>query len=142
VSGPLLDRFDLRVLVERPEISELLAEDGHPPPVPRDTTEMVARRVARARSIARKRGVICNSALPGSALDQLAPLTPDARGVLETRLRQGHLSARGLHRVRRVARTIADLAGRSGPIQREDVYSALALRADVFKTEAPEESFL
>jgi magnesium chelatase family protein len=136
VSGPLLDRFDLRVLVNRPEVSELLVLDppagwGEP-----ETTDVVARRVGRARAMAARRGVVCNSAIPGSALDELAPLTPEATGVLELRLRQGHLSARGLHRVRRVARTLADLAGRPGPIEPADVYGALALRAEVFKEEA------
>jgi magnesium chelatase family protein len=59
-------------------------------------------------------------------------LEPDARRLLEVRLRQGRLSARGLHRVRRVARTLADLAARPGPVTAEDVYGALALRAEVF----------
>jgi magnesium chelatase family protein len=136
VSGPLLDRFDLRVLVNRPEVSELLApEPSAGDLVEPETTAVVARRVARARAIAARRGVVCNSAIPGPALDDLAPLTPEAVGVLELRLRQGHLSARGLHRVRRVARTIADLAGRPGPVEPEDVYGALALRAEVFKAE-------
>jgi magnesium chelatase family protein len=52
--------------------------------------------------------------------------------LLEARLRQGRLSARGLHRVRRVARTLADLAGRDGPVGVDDVHAALVLRADVF----------
>jgi magnesium chelatase family protein len=59
-------------------------------------------------------------------------LTPGARAVLEARLRHGRLSARGLHRVRRVARTLADLAGRPGPIDEEDVCAALVLRSDPF----------
>jgi predicted ATPase with chaperone activity len=51
--------------------------------------------------------------------------------VLDHALRAGSLSARGLHRIRRVARTLADLAGRDdGPLGEEDVCLALQLRAD------------
>jgi magnesium chelatase family protein len=131
VSGPLLDRFDLRVVVDRPDVAELLAIDGTATAAT-EGTEQVAKRVASARNLARVRGVSCNAALPSSQLDAAAPLESGARRLLEVRLRQGRLSARGLHRVRRVARTLADLGGREGPIGLEDVYGALALRADVF----------
>ncbi len=133
VSGPLLDRFDLRVVVARPEVGELLASDGAQPP-PMESTATVAARVAQARVMAEERGVPCNAALPAPRLEDVVPLEPDARRLLEVRLRQGRLSARGLHRVRRVSRTLADLAGRAGPVTAEDVYGALALRADVFTT--------
>jgi magnesium chelatase family protein len=132
VSGPLLDRFDLRVVVARPEVTELLAGDGHPPH-PAESTATVALRVAGARRMARARGVACNAALPGPQLEEAVPLEAAARRVLEVRLRQGRLSARGLHRVRRVARTLADLGGRDGPVTIDDIYGALALRADLFK---------
>jgi magnesium chelatase family protein len=131
VSGPLLDRFDLRVQVARPEVSELLAADSSGRPTT-ESSATVAARVTRARQAAAARGVRCNAALAGPRLEDLVPLRPDARRLLETRLRQGRLSARGLHRVRRVARTLADLADRPGPLTSEDVYGALALRADVF----------
>jgi len=131
VSGPLLDRFDLRVTVDRPEVSELLAVDPERPPP--ESSATVAARVDTARQIAGSRGVRCNAALPGPRLDELAPLDDPARRVLEVRLRQGRLSARGLHRVRRVARTLADLDGRPGPVSADDVYGALALRAEVFQ---------
>jgi magnesium chelatase family protein len=134
VSGPLLDRFDLRVMVDRPDVTELLAVEGTSPPT-LESTDVVAGRVAGARSLAAARGVSCNAAVPPARLDDVAPLEPAARRLLEARLRQGRLSARGLHRVRRVARTLADLAGRGGPLTPDDVDSALALRADVFATE-------
>ncbi|MDQ6615091.1 MAG: YifB family Mg chelatase-like AAA ATPase [Actinomycetota bacterium] len=131
ISGPLLDRFDLRVTVDRPEIAQLL------PSRPGDddaeeSTATVAGRVARARQLAADRGVRCNAELPAAGLDDLAPLTSAARAVLEARLRQGRLSARGLHRVRRVARTLADLGGRPGPLDEEDICGALVLRSDPF----------
>ncbi len=134
VSGPLLDRFDLRVMVDRPDVAELLAIEQTARPLV-ESTEVVAGRVAAARSLAAARGLTCNSALPADRLDEIAPLEPAARLMLETRLRQGRLSARGLHRVRRVARTLADLAGREGKLSPDDVLSALALRADVFASE-------
>jgi magnesium chelatase family protein len=134
VSGPLLDRFDLRVMVDRPDVAELLAIEQRAQPLV-ESTEVVAQRVAAARALAAARGLTGNAALPSDRLDEVAPLEPAARRLLETRLRQGRLSARGLHRVRRVARTLADLAGREGSLSSDDVGSALALRADVFTAE-------
>ncbi|HET6964366.1 MAG TPA: YifB family Mg chelatase-like AAA ATPase [Acidimicrobiales bacterium] len=134
VSGPLMDRFDLRVVVDRPDVTELMASTSTPETAG-EPSSVVAERVAAARSIARDRGVVPNSAIPGYRLDHLAPLDRAASRLLEVRLRQGHLSARGLHRVRRVARTLADLAGQEGPLREEDVYAALALRAPVFGPE-------
>jgi magnesium chelatase family protein len=131
VSGPLLDRFDLRVVVDRPDVGDLLAEDSARL-ASVESTAVVAQRVGAARRLATARGVACNAALPSSQLDVNAPLERDARQLLEARLRQGRLSARGLHRVRRVARTLADLGGRDGPIGLDDVHAALVLRAEVF----------
>src|SRR5581483_7048508 len=102
------DRFDLRVAVARPDVSELLAGDGiasHEP------SAAVAARVAAVRAVAAGRGVASNAAIPTARLDELCPLTAAAERVLEYELRAGKLSARGLHRVRRVARTVADLSG-------------------------------
>jgi magnesium chelatase family protein len=131
ISGPLLDRFDLRVTVDRPEVSQLLPRrPGRDSSA--ETTATVAARVAAARRLAAARGVRCNAELAASALDDVAPLDPEARMVLEAQLRHGRLSARGLHRVRRVARTLADLGGRPGPIGEEDVCGALVLRSDPF----------
>jgi magnesium chelatase family protein len=130
ISGPLLDRFDLRVHVDRPEVSELMDDR----PAQGEPSATVAARVRVARQEARKRGVRCNAEIPGRLLDDLAPLEPAARRLLETRLRQGRISARGVHRVRRVARTLADLVGHPGPVPAEHVQSALALRAEVFTT--------
>jgi magnesium chelatase family protein len=124
LSGPLLDRFDLRVEVGRPEPEELLAG------APGEPSATVARRVAAARALATERGVSVNAELPAPRLDEVAPLTPAARAVLEANLRSGRLSGRGLQRVRRVARTVADLAGRAGPVDEVDVCLALQLRAE------------
>ena len=130
LSGPLLDRFDLRVVVGRPDAAYLLGG------LPGETTAEVAERVAAARELARARGARTNADLPCERLDEVAPLTPAASALLEHRLRVGALSARGLHRVRRVARTLADLAGAPALVGEEHVSLALGLRGDVVVNEA------
>lgn len=131
VSGPLLDRFDLRIRVDRPDVGELMggAHAGHRS----ESSESIARRVLNARSVALRRGFPTNAAIPARDLETAAPLDAAARKLLETRLRQGRLSARGAHRVRRVALTLADLAGHEGDIREEDVATALSLRVPVFE---------
>jgi magnesium chelatase family protein len=135
LSGPLLDRFDLRVVVDRPDVAQLLPVEGAGTEVG-EASEVVAGRVSAVRALAEARRVRCNAALPIDRLDDLARLTGAARAVLESRLLEGRLSARGLHRIRRVARTLADLAGRDGPVEEEDVCTALLLRGDPFGAEA------
>jgi magnesium chelatase family protein len=122
LSGPILDRFDLAVSLAKPAADDLVGGgEGEP-------SSVVAERVAAARLEASLRGVRCNAALPAESLDELAPLTPEASELLERRVRSGALSARGLHRVRRVARTIADLDGAGLLVQETQVAEALALR--------------
>ena len=124
LSGPLLDRFDLRLAVDRPDVGDLL---GGPPG---ESTATVAARVAAARVRAAERGVRCNAELPAGGLEGVVRLQPAASRVLEYRLRVGSLSARGLHRIQRVARTIADLA-EAPDVTEEHVCTALELRADL-----------
>ncbi|MBV8235649.1 MAG: YifB family Mg chelatase-like AAA ATPase [Acidimicrobiia bacterium] len=123
-SGPLLDRFDLRVVVGKPDVDELLRGARG------ESSATIAARVAAARQRARERGVRCNAELPARLLDSSVPLTPAASSLLEHKLRTNGLSARGLHRVRRVARTLADLAGDGGVVGEEHVCLALGLRAE------------
>ena len=129
LSGPLLDRFDLRVVVSRPDAGSVLGG------APGESSAAVAARVTAARGLARGRGVRCNAELPATRLDELAPLTAGAARLLEHRLRSGLLSARGVHRLRRVARTIADLGGDSGAVAEEHVCLALSLRAELVPVE-------
>ena len=133
ISGPLLDRFDLRVRVRRPDVDALLGGmKGQARSTQGTTVESsaaVATRVAEARRRAQElRRVRCNAEVHGSRLEQVAPLSGGARRLLERRLRDGRLSARGLDRARRVALTVADLAGHDGPLREEHVLLALALR--------------
>lgn len=124
ISGPLLDRFDLRITVAKTDVAELMGTGRC------ESSTEVAARVHRVRSLARQRGVASNAAIPAPRLDQLAPLTPDAAALLRRRLETGRLNPRGFHRVRRVARTIADLNGETGLIDDECVAGALELRPE------------
>jgi magnesium chelatase family protein len=124
LSGPLVDRFELRVEVGRPEVTELLSKDGAEP------TQVVATRVADARAVATRRGVRANARIPSWRLDDVAPLDRGARRLVERTLRAGRLTGRGLGGIRRVARTVADLAGHEGPLTATHVTTALALRAE------------
>jgi magnesium chelatase family protein len=110
LSAPLLDRFDLVVPLSRPDPDQLL--DGGPG----ETTAVAAARVAVARARVAARGP-----------DDEPPLHPDAAGLLATKLREGLLTARGLHKVARVARTVADLLG-AERVGEEHVSDALCLR--------------
>lgn len=136
ISGPLLDRFDLRARVHRPSVEDLLAsspgagtDDQGDGLAENEPSAVVAARVAKARARALERGFRCNAALPSWAMDEVAPLSLGARRVLERRLREGRLSARGLDRVRRVALTLSDLAEVDVPIAEEHITLALAMRS-------------
>jgi magnesium chelatase family protein len=125
VSGPLLDRIDLHV-----EVAAVNAADLVLPP-PAEGSAEVAARVAAARGIQTRRyaahGVRTNAEADGDLLDSVA--TPDEPGqkLLAQAAEAMRLSARGYHRVLRVARTIADLAG-SENVLRIHVAEALSYR--------------
>ena len=122
LSGPLLDRFGIRVEVRPPDPALLL--DGPP----EETTDQVAERVEQARSRARQRGVPVNAGLPQCRIDSEAPLTPESTTLLRHMLERGELTGRGLRHVRLLALTLADLQNRSLPIGVDLVQAALGLR--------------
>ncbi len=122
LSAPLLDRFDIAVPVGRLRFDELSSSEAA------EDSESVARRVLHARARAGARGFAVNADLPGAVLDDVAPLSAPASLLLERRVRSGALSARGLHRVRRLARTIADLDDGGDLIDAHHVSEALLLR--------------
>ncbi|MFJ1579666.1 YifB family Mg chelatase-like AAA ATPase [Streptomyces sp. NPDC088182] len=129
LSGPLLDRVDLRVGVQPVHRADLLGQGGRG-----ESTAAVAVRVreARQRSAARLEGTpwTVNSEVPGHELRTRWPVAPGALAAAERDLERGLLTARGLDRVLRVAWTVADLAGRARPESR-DVALALELRTGV-----------
>jgi magnesium chelatase family protein len=73
--------------------------------------------------------------LSSRSLEAAAPLDPAAVRLLEAELHAGRLSARGLQRVRAVALTMSDLAGRDVPLDSDLVDTALGLRIDPFRSE-------
>jgi magnesium chelatase family protein len=111
VSGPLLDRIDLHVEVPAVDVARLTEEGAE------EGSAAVAERVAAARAVqaARARDVDAapglNAELEGRRLREACALPPGGRDLLAAALRRRGLSARALHRVMRVARTIADLEG-------------------------------
>jgi magnesium chelatase family protein len=125
LSAPLLDRFDLRVEVGRPAVDELLASSNGEP------THRVAARVQSARTRAACRGIQFNAELPAWRLDDEAPLDAAATRMVERALGEGRLTGRGLDGIRRVALTIADLAGDDPPLGSQHIGTALALRAEL-----------
>ncbi len=126
ISGPLMDRFDLRIDVPPVAFTDLdLPESG-------DSSVVVAQRVAQARTVQTNRfanapGIRVNADAEGTVLNAMA--TPDAEGrALLTRVAERFgLSARGYHRVLRVARTIADLEGEQD-VRRPHVAEAVSYR--------------
>jgi len=121
VSGPLRDRFDLRLTVQRPDVDQFFgAKLG-------ESTEVVRQRVIEARRRAAARGVPFNARLTAEQLDSVAPLSPSAKLILRHKMQQGLLTARGLYRLRRVALTLADLDG-SSRLEDHHVCAALELR--------------
>jgi magnesium chelatase family protein len=104
ISGPVLDRIDLQIEVPALTSEELLhAQAG-------ETSAVVGGRVVAARARQNLRGGL-NARLSTAALKLHCALDADARRLVADAIDRGGMSARGVHRALRVARTIADLAG-------------------------------
>ncbi len=126
ISGPMLDRFDLRI-----EVPPVAYKDLDLPAASEGSTE-VAQRVAIAREIQTARygdlpQVWQNADAEGAVLEQATALKPESREFLQRAAEQFGLSARGYHRVMRVARTIADL-DRSEYVLKPHVAEAVSYR--------------
>lgn len=124
LSGPLLDRVDLRIRMQSVATGALMAETG-------ESTEQVRARVAQARRGAADRwaefGWRTNAEVPGPALRQRFRLARAALAPIERALRMGMITARGADRALRVAWTLGDLAGLDRPGETE-VAAALDFR--------------
>ncbi len=125
LSGPLMDRIDLRVHVPRIAYEELRDEG-------REASRVVRERVLAARERMRARllgsGRRCNAEMLVSEVRRHCRLAPEAETLAAEAMRGRSLSARGFHRMLRVARTIADLAD-NDDVRTADLALALLLRA-------------
>lgn len=121
ISGPLLDRFDLHVEVPVPSGEVLLGsgESGEP-------SASVRERVLKARAVQNQRGCL-NAALAGKTLHHACRLDAGSEKLLAGAMEQLGLSARALHRILRVARTLADLEGQDA-LARNHLMEALGYR--------------
>jgi magnesium chelatase family protein len=126
LSGPLLDRIDIRVTVEHIQHDKLLA----PTPVDNENAS-IKRLVTKARQIQSKRfqdEQKLNSDMTNRDIKQFSNLTPAARSLLDLAARKLGISARAYMRSLKVARTIADLAG-SSAIEESHISEALQYRS-------------
>ena len=110
LSGPLMDRIDLQVIVNRLKPEEMTGDSKG------ESSASVRKRVIAARNIARERfkedaGVSCNAEMRSHHLSQFCQLDRNIRNLLENAIRKLGLSARGMDRILKVSRTIADLTG-------------------------------
>ena len=126
ISGPLMDRFDLRVDVPPVAFRDLDLPANGPP------SSEVAARVATARAAQATRfhgtpGMLVNADAEGEVLEEIATPDSEGRALLNMVAERFHLSARGYHRVLRVARTIADLDG-SETVRKPHLAEAVSFR--------------
>jgi magnesium chelatase family protein len=129
LSGPLLDRIDLHIDVPAVPSGDLTL------PPPTEGSAAVARRVAAARArqaarygaLSQGQRIRTNAEADGVLLDQIASPEAGGRALLLRAADRLRLSARGYHRVLRVARTLADLEG-SSSVGRRHVAEALSYR--------------
>jgi magnesium chelatase family protein len=122
ISGPLVDRIDIQIEMSRVPADALL--HGSAP----ESSAGVRRRICAAREIALLRnGGRANSRLPATTLLQVCALDRLADGALAELAEMDHMSARSIHRLLRVARTIADIDGHE-TVTKPDVLTAHTLR--------------
>ena len=125
LSGPLLDRIDLHVDVAPVSIKEM-----HLPPAKENSTQ-IRLRVEKACEIQKQRyngtNITSNAELYGPLLDQFCPLTDECQVLIQKAAERYAMSARGYHRILRVARTIADLDGEE-TLNKQHIMEALAYR--------------
>jgi magnesium chelatase family protein len=125
ISGPLMDRFDLRI-----EVPPVGFRDLDLPPSG-DSSDVVARRVLAARQIQETRfagsPLRANADAEGAMLEEITQLDSESRDLMIRAADRMKLTARGYHRILRVARTIADL-DQSAHLRRPHIAEALSYR--------------
>ena len=126
VSGPLMDRFDLRIEVPALPIDDLTRPaEGEASAAVR--TRVIAARAVQAARFADEAEMRTNADATGLVLERIAALCPEGQDLMRRAAERIGLTARGYHRVLRVARTIADLAG-TDAIAADHVAEAISYR--------------
>ena len=123
ISGPLLDRIDLHVDVDPVNPWETNQDNT----TPAETSAQIRARVVAARNRQLARQGVANAQLDGAALDAVAQLSDELTKFLNSAAEKMGMSARGYNRIRRIARTIADLRGAEN-IEMADLAEALSYR--------------
>lgn len=112
ISGPLLDRIDIHIEVPRVDYEKLSSTQVG------ETSASIRQRVQAARDIQNKRfsngeakDVVCNADMRIGEVRQFCSLQPEGQSLMRAAMSQLNLSARAYHRILKLSRTIADLAG-------------------------------
>lgn len=128
ISGPMLDRIDIHIEVPRVDYEKLSGNKLG------ETSETIRQRVQTARDIQSKRfansDIICNSDMRVGEIRQFCQLQDEGQSLMRAAMSQMNLSARAYHRILKLARTIADLAG-SDEIQSPHLAEALQYRPKI-----------
>lgn len=125
ISGPLLDRIDLKIDVDRVAFVDLNSEKME------ESSEEVKKRVDKARKIQLERykdeNIFCNAKMSSKLIKKYCVIDAESQSLLQSAFDKFHMSARGYNRILKVARTIADLEGKEN-IEFEHVAEAIAYR--------------
>lgn len=125
LSGPILDRIDIQLIVRRVDTGRMMKLNRA------ESSAVVAERVKRAREIQLKRfegeGITVNAEMSNRQIARFCPLSEECKETLQRLIEKMQLSMRAFYRIIRVARTIADLAGRKD-IEVGDIYEAASFR--------------
>jgi len=131
ISGPLLDRIDIHIEVPSVDYEKLSSERLG------ETSETIRKRVQAARDIQNRRfsngeakGIVCNADMRVSEVRQFCQLQAEGQSLMRSAMSQLQLSARAYHRILKLSRTIADLAG-SEEIQSTHLAEALQYRPKI-----------
>ena len=129
ISGPLLDRIDIHIRVPRVNYEDLSSKRKA------ESSESIRARVSRARDIQvarlKKYNIFCNAQMNHAMVQEFCNLTEDAEKNLKEIFESKKLSARSYDRIKKVARTIADLDNATPIITARHIGEAINLRSDL-----------